>query len=199
MRKKYTENEIRQFIENKEDRRDRISEAFDTFTRDILPELCSLKDSICHKGENVYQLSNAAKLSSANAITRTYNTKLGLFWERIADLSPNVISPEIDLGYKIPEVDVIVLNRQDNQLYYTQLKTQKNTLTGSQAKRTVAELRRYEYHWFVACIDTNCKSTMPSALNRLVGKDFWDKVDIDYSREIIPNLTKSVQEVEKLL
>ena len=56
-------------------------------------------------------------------ITRTYSTKLGLLWEKIADLAPNVISPELDLGYKIPEVDIIVL--YDNKLYYTQLKNTK--------------------------------------------------------------------------
>lgn len=42
---------------------------------------------------------------------------------KIADLAPNVISPELDLGYKIPEVDIIVL--YDNKLYYTQLKHKK--------------------------------------------------------------------------
>lgn len=146
-----------------------------------------------------YQLVNAANLSAANAITRTYNTKLGLFWERIADLTPNVVSPEIDLGYKLPEVDVIVLNQGDGQLYYTQLKTQKNTLTGSQSGRTVQELGRYQYHWFVACIDTNCASTMPRALSQLVGKQFWEKIGIDYEWEILPNLEKSVQTVETLL
>lgn len=198
MKRKYTEAEIRQFLERKEDRRHEIPEAFDGFTKAILPELRALKDGICRKGQNVYQISDAANLSAANAITRTYNTKLGLFWERIADLAPNVVSPEIDLGYKIPEVDVIVRNQDDGQLYYTQLKTQKNTLTGSQSGRTVQELGRYRYHWFVACIDTNCASTMPRALNRLVGKQFWAKIGIDYEREILSNLKKSIQEVETL-
>lgn len=199
MKRKYTEAEIRQFLARKEDRRGEIPEAFDRFTKAILPELRDLKEGICRNNQNVYQLVNAANLSAANAITRTYNTKLGLFWERIADLAPNVVSPEIDLGYKLPEVDVIVLNQGDGQLYYTQLKTQKNTLTGSQSGRTVQELGRYRYHWFVACIDTNCASTMPRALNRLVGKQFWEKIGIDYEWEILPNLEKSVQTVETLL
>lgn len=198
MKKTYTETDMRQFLEQKEDRRAEISRAFERFTEAILPELRSLKDGICSRGQNVYQICNARSLSAANAITRTYNTKLGLFWERIADLAPNVISPEIDLGYKIPEVDVIVLNKADDQLYYTQLKTQKNTLTGSQSKRTVEELGRYPYHWFVACIDTNCESTMPRRLNRLVGRQFWDKIGIDYEKDILPNLKRSIQEVEKL-
>lgn len=199
MGKVYTEDEIRQLIAKKGDRKAELSKTFDAFTKSVIPELRALKIGICKKQKNVYQLANAIGLSSANAITRTYSTKLGLLWERIADLAPNVISPELDLGYKIPEVDIIVLNKEDGQLYYAQLKTQKNTLTGSQSKRTTVELSAYKHHWFVACIKTKCKSTMPSSLNRLVGKDFWDKIGIDYSREIVPNLITSIQEVEKLL
>lgn len=199
MAKKYSEEEIRQLIAKKSDRRKELSSTFESFTKSVIPELRALKNGICQNQANVYQLANAIGLSSANAITRTYSTKLGLLWEKIADLAPNVISPELDLGYKIPEVDVIVLNKEDGQLYYTQLKTQKNTLTGSQNKRTIEELGSYKFHWFVACIDTKCDSTMPRKLNRLVGKAFWDKIGIDYSHEIIPNLIASIQEVEKLL
>ena len=145
MAKKYSEEEIRQLIAKKSDRRKELSNTFESFTKSVIPELRALKNGICQRRENVYQLSNAVGLSSANAITRTYSTKLGLLWEKIADLAPNVISPELDLGYKIPEVDVIVLNMEDDQLYYTQLKTQKNTLTGSQSKRTTDELGSYKY------------------------------------------------------
>lgn len=118
-------------------------------------------------------------------------------WEKIADLAPNVISPELDLGYKIPEVDIIVL--YDNKLYYTQLKTQKNTLTGSQTKRTIDELSKFQNHWFVACINTNCSSTIPKSLNKLIGKEFWEKIGIDYDKDIEENLIMSIKEIEKIL
>lgn len=197
MRRQYTEAEIMNMIIQKTDRREHLKQVFEEFTYSVLPELVSLRDSSCAQGVNVYQLAGAGKLSAANAITRTYSTKLGLLWERIADLAPNVISPELDLGYKIPEVDVIVLF--EGKLYYTQLKTQKNTLTGSQGHRTIDELTSFENHWFVACIDTNCKSTIPKSLNSLVGKDFWDKIGIDYDKEILPNLFNSIKTIEGVL
>lgn len=197
MNKFYTEQEIYNMLELKQDKRHMIKKLFEDFTRDIRPELIKLKNDSCNKKNNIYQLANAYKLSAANAITRTYSTKLGLLWEKIADLAPNVISPELDLGYKIPEVDIIVL--YDNKLYYTQLKTQKNTLTGSQTKRTIDELNKFQNHWFVACINTNCSSTIPKSLNKLIGKEFWEKIGIDYDKDIEENLIMSIKEIEKIL
>jgi hypothetical protein len=196
MKKFYTEQEIYNILELKQDNRHLIKKLFKDFTRDIIPELIKLKDNSCSGKKNIYQLANAYKLSAANAITRTYSTKLGLLWEKIADLAPNVISPELDLGYKIPEVDIIVL--YDDKLYYTQLKTQKNTLTGSQTKRTIDELNKFENHWFVACIDTKCSSTIPKSLNKLVGKEFWEKIGMDYN-EIEFYLIESIKKIEKIL
>ena len=195
MNKFYTEQEIYNMLELKQDKRHMIKKLFEDFTRDIKPELIKLKNDSCNKKNNIYQLANAYKLSAANAITRTYSTKLGLLWEKIADLAPNVISPELDLGYKIPEVDIIVL--YDNKLYYTQLKTQKNTLTGSQTKRTIDELSKFQNHWFVACINTNCSSTIPKSLNKLIGKEFWEKIGINYDKDIEENLIMSIKEIEK--
>lgn len=197
MNKFYTEQEIYNMLELKQDKRHMIKKLFEDFTRDIRPELIKLKNDSCNKKNNIYQLANAYKLSAANAITRTYSTKLGLLWEKIADLAPNVISPELDLGYKIPEVDIIVL--YDNKLYYTQLKTQKNTLTSSQTKRTIDELNKFQNHWFVACINTNCSSTIPKSLNKLIGKEFWEKIGIDYDKDIEENLIMSIKEIEKIL
>lgn len=197
MNKFYTEQEIYNMLELKQDKRYMIKKLFEDFTRDIKPELIKLKNDSCNKKNNIYQLANAYKLSAANAITRTYSTKLGLLWEKIADLAPNVISPELDLGYKIPEVDIIVL--YDNKLYYTQLKTQKNTLTGSQTKRTIDELSKFQNHWFVACINTNCSSTIPKSLNKLIGKEFWEKIGINYDKDIEENLIMSIKEIEKIL
>ena len=179
--------------------REQIAEKFDEFSDEIIPELEALLKKKAHtrKPENVFQMANAPKLSAANAITRTFNTKLGLFWERLAILSPNVVSPEIDLDDKTEGVDVIV--RYQGRLYYTQLKTQKNTLTGSQQNRTIEELNRYRHKWFVACIENHCSSTMPrNQLPCLVGREFWDKIGIEY--EVIEkNLKDLVQRIEQLL
>ena len=197
MDNKSQEKEFLKLIKTKKDNRSLIPNTFEQFTNDVLPELKSLRDMACEKNENIYQLSHATNLSAANAITRTYSTKLGLLWERIANLSPNVTSPELDFGFKIPEVDVVVL--YESNLYYTQLKTQKNTLTGSQGHRTIAELTAFEHHWFVACIETNASWTAPKTLNRLLGRQFWSKIGIDYDKDIVPNLKKSVSAVESLI
>lgn len=195
--KNVTEKDFLDFISRKEDKRHLISEVFDDFTNSIIPELSQKKVDACHESRNVYQISGAAKLSSANTVTRTYNTELGLLWEKIADLAPNVVSPELDFHFKIPEVDVIVL--YEDKLYYTQLKTQRNTLTGSQGNRTVDELKKFPYNWFVACIDTDVSWTAPRTLNRLVGREFWDKIGIDYDKDILLNLKKSIMKIEETL
>ena len=194
-----SEQQIREFLRTKPDRRNQIGQVFEDFTNSIIPELKEIKNNGCKKKNNVYQLCDATKLSAANDITRKYNTKLGLLWEKIASLSPNVLSPELDFGasYKIPEVDVIVLYKKS--LYYVQLKTQKNTLTGSQSSRTVEGLTTYKNHWFVACIENDCSSTIPKVLNKLIGRQFWDKIGIDYDTEILPNLKNSVMKLENLL
>lgn len=194
-----TEAQILNCLRNKADRRNQVTQLFQEFTNGVIPELQNIINNGCRGNHNIYQLSGAVSLSAANNITRTYSTKLGLLWEQIANLAPNVVSPEIEFGaaYKIPEVDVIV--QYNGRLYYTQLKTQKNTLTGSQANRTVAELNAFPNHWFVACVDTNCTWTAPSRLNRLLGREFWDKVGINYDTQIIPNLINSVTEIENLL
>ena len=195
---KLSTNKIIQALENKPDNTNQLDEVFHAFTARILPELKIAASEAYKRNNNVYQTAGAKKLSSANALTRTYSTKLGLLWEEIADLAPNVISPELDFGvkYKIPDVDVIV--RYNGHLYYTQLKTQKNTLTGSQAPRTLAELGKYDYHWFVACIDNNSPWTFSDKKHRLIGKEFWNKIGIDYD-EIVVQLGQSIQAVETLL
>lgn len=189
-----TEEQILTFLKTKSDRRHEISSVFRDFGHEVIPELIEIRNHSANARDNIYQLAGAVNLSAANAVTRTLSTKLGLFWERIADLAPNVVSPELDFNIKIPEVDVIVL--YNNRLYYTQLKTQKNTLTGSQGNRTVAELSKFQNSWFVACIDTDVSWTAPKSLNRLLANEFWDKIGIDYDNDILLNLKRLIKEAE---
>lgn len=191
------EQEILEYFNKKTDKRNQIADLFKNFEESILPELELLVQASIDRKQNIYQLTSCLSLSSANAVTRTFSTKLGTFWEKVAMLSPNVISPEFELGYKIPEIDVIV--KYNNKLYYTQLKTQKNTLTGSQSPRTTQEMSRYENSWFVACIDTNCRWTAPSSITRLIGREFWEKIGIDYNEilTLLYNLCQKVEEIVK--
>ena len=106
------EKEFLDFLSRKKDKRHLIPQIFDEFTNSIIPELSQKKIEACHETKNVYQISGATKLSSANTITRTYNTELGLLWEKIADLAPNVVSPELDFHWVCQEFCVNRFNKQ---------------------------------------------------------------------------------------
>ena len=179
----------------KNDQSNQLDDEFKIFQNDIIPELKSVIRLKSNANCNVYEMFDAQALSSANAITRQFNTKLGLFWERIASLSSNVISPELHFGFKIPGVDVIVY--YDDKLYYTQLKTQKNTLTGAQAKRVDSELGLFDNSWFVACINNDSKWTYYGSIPKLIGDDFWSKTDINYD-DLLDNLRDTINLVEEL-
>lgn len=129
--------------------------------------------------KNIYELSDARIIANANKISRYISTKMGTLWEELAAISPYVVDPETDFGVIITGIDAIVL---DEKLLYAQLKTQKNTLTGSQKPRSVAELTLHDNPLFVACIDTNCSWTFSSTpgITRLLGKEFWDLIGMDY-------------------
>lgn len=180
----------------KKNQSNQLDNEFKTFQNDIIPELDSVIRAKSNANGNVYEMFKAQALSSANAVTRQFNTKLGLFWERVASLSSNVISPELHFGFKIPGVDVIVY--YNNKLYYTQLKTQKNTLTGSQAGRVDSELSLFDNSWFVACIDNDAKWTYYGNIPKLIGDEFWSKTDIDYD-DLLDNLNHTINLVEELL
>lgn len=191
-----TTNELLNIFSQKQNEVHLLNKKFKEFEKNLIPELTSLKNKLSQGNANVFQMMNANTLSSANAITRTFSTKLGLFLEEITILSKNVICPEKELKYKIPGVDIIV--QYDNKLYYTQLKTQKNTLTGSQGSRVVSELSKFENSWFVACLNNDASWTAPAALNRLVGDEFWSKIGISY-QQILDNLKIIVEKVNDLL
>lgn len=75
---------------------------------------------------------------------------MGHLWERIANISPYVISPRIEFGVEVPAIDLIILA---NRIEFAQIKTKRDTLTGSHRNRTYKELSLYENPLFVACFD----------------------------------------------
>ena len=113
-----------------------------------------------------------------------------------SSLSSNIISPELHFGIKIPGVDVIV--QHNNKFYYTQLKTQKNTLSGSDSSRVTQELSLFDNSWFVACIDNCAGWTYSGSIQRLLGNEFWSKTDINYE-DLLSHLNNTINLVEKLL
>lgn len=144
--------------------------------RDAVPDEAQLVRS----SKNVYEMAGAAKLTFANKATRTLNTKLGLLWERLADNSPYVINPEAEFGLALSGIDLIARNFQTGVIEYQQLKTQHNTLTGSQKSRSVSELSIHENPVFCACFANGNWTFYDSDIPKVSGQEFWSRIGISY-------------------
>ena len=148
-------------------------------------------------GKNVYELSGAVKLSFANKATRNLSTTMGLLWERLAEVSPYAINPESEFGVKVKGIDLISKNFESNVIEYQQLKTQHNTLTGSQKQRSVEELMLHENPVFCASFSTNSSWTFNHPdIPRVSGDDFWKRIGISYESCILPVVKKLINELE---
>lgn len=131
--------------------------------------------------KNLYALVGAKRLARANELSRLVSTHLGRAWEEMAAQSHLALSPEATFKTRILGIDIIILD--GDTLRHTQIKTQKNTLTGSQKSRSVAELKIHPSPLFAAAFDVS-KWTFPSTkrpkIERLAGEAFWAKLEIDY-------------------
>ncbi|MCL6272223.1 hypothetical protein M3P05_20075, partial [Sansalvadorimonas sp. 2012CJ34-2] len=63
---------------------------------------------------------------------------------------------------------------------YQQLKTQQNTLTGSQKTRSVQELSIHDNPVFCACFPNNKWTFNHSSIPRVSGEEFWSRIGIPY-------------------
>lgn len=145
---------------------------------------------------NLYELCGANLLVTSNSVTRQLNTRMGKLWEEISSISPYVIIPELEFGEKLTGVDIVILSEET--VYFAQLKTQKNTLTGSQAPRAKKELGIHDNSLFCAAFNLSGWTFPQNAkIPRIAGKDFWDKIHIDYS--IVETFTKNMlQRIDKV-
>ncbi len=139
------------------------------------------RDSLIASAKNPYELSGAVKLSFANKATRSLSTTMGLLWEKIANISPMAINPEIEFAITIKGIDLIARNIDTGEIEYQQLKTQRNTLTGSQTGRSVEELSIHENPVFCACFSLNSWTFNHHTIPRVSGEEFWRRIGIDYS------------------
>ena len=139
------------------------------------------KDAILLSSKNVYEMAGATKLAFANKVTRTLSTTMGLLWERLASISPYAINPESEFNLKIQGIDLICMNHTTGVIEYQQLKTQHNTLTGSQKPRSVEELLIHDNPIFCACFANNSSWTFNHPdIPRVSGGDFWSRIGIPY-------------------
>ena len=130
---------------------------------------------------NLYEMCGASVFAESNSISRNLSTKMGELWEIIANISPYTASPEKDFGLKITGVDSIILCKGKGSPVFVQIKTQRNTLTGSQAPRSRLELELHQHRLFAAAFCTGDSWTFSSQnIPRVCGADFWEMVGLDY-------------------
>ena len=139
------------------------------------------RDVIIKSPKNIYELAGAVKLAGANKATRNLSTTMGLLWERIANISPHAINPEIEFHLKIKGVDLISRNIENGNIEYQQLKTKRDTLTGSQKGRSVSELEIHENPVFCTCFSLGPWTFNDNNIPRVSGPEFWGRIGIDYS------------------
>lgn len=160
---------------------------YEKFTISIFEKIEEPKDSI-------YTITDAKFLGNANTLTRALSTELGRVWEDIATLSDSVISPEDAFGgFKAKGVDLIIL--ENGYLRFTQLKTARNTLTGSQKPRSEKELSVFKYSQFAVAHNIGAWTFKSKSIKRIAGEEFWNSIGIDY-QEIVHHLTKLMSRIE---
>lgn len=143
--------------------------------------------------KNLFELCDVKLLSTSNSVTRSLSTRMGALWENIADISPYVIVPEFQFGIKIKGIDVIILF--NNEVVFTQIKTLKGTLTGSQRSRAKKELAIHQNSLFVSAFDLGSWTFNDPIIPRIAGKPFWNMICIDY--DILENRVKlMLQKIE---
>ena len=154
------------------------------------------RQEILRSSKNIYEMFGAVKLASGNKATRSLSTGMGLLWERLANLSPYTINPESEFGLKIVGIDLIALNVTTRNIEYQQIKTQHNTLTGSQIPRSISELEIHDHPVFCACFSNKSNWTFRHpTIPRVSGTDFWGRIGIPYE-VILANAQNLILELE---
>jgi len=148
------------------------------------------REQIVAAAKNIYELAGAVKLAGANKATRNLSTTMGLLWERIANISPHAINPEAEFNLKIKGVDLISRNIHNRNIEYQQLKTKRDTLTGSQKGRSVSELEIHDHPIFCTCFALGPWTFNDPNIPRVSGTEFWSRIGIDYS--IFESLVKTL-------
>lgn len=168
-------------------RRENLSIAFDEKIEEFKPDAIEAlrnslptRDQIIRSSNNVYEMSGAVRLAFANKVTRTLSTTMGLLWEDLASISPYAVNPESEFNLKVKGIDLISKNINSEIIEYQQLKTQQNTLTGSQKTRSVQELSIHDSPVFCACFPNNKWTFNHPSIPRVSGEEFWSRIGIPY-------------------
>lgn len=167
--------------------RENLSIAFDGKIEEFKPDAIEAlrnsfpnRDQLIRSSNNVYEMAGAVRLSFANKVTRTLSTTMGLLWEDLASISPYAVNPESEFNLKVKGIDLISKNINSQVIEYQQLKTQQNTLTGSQKTRSVQELSIHDNPVFCACFPNNKWTFNHATIPRVSGEEFWSRIGIPY-------------------
>jgi hypothetical protein len=162
-----------------------IDEVMEDYLRNILPQLIQIKHAPISAKEirdNIFCASGCEYLAKSNKYSRKITTILGGYLEKIVEKSPRSFSTEANFNkLNITGVDSIIY--RNGTLMFTQLKTQKNTLTGAHKNRSIQELKIFPNSIFAAHFDLANWTFNPgnSGIARISGADFWSLLDVDYN------------------
>lgn len=134
--------------------------------------------------KNIFEFSKSENLYLSNIYTRFISENLGHKLEEIANLSNNVYVPDQELGINIKGIDLIIYDQ--GLIKYTQLKTKKDTLTGSQKDRSITELSIHPYAIFAAALNMGNSLTISKKsvenynIELLVDNSFGSLINLEY-------------------
>lgn len=130
--------------------------------------------------------------------TRTISTKLGIYIEKIMSIDrTKVYDTEEFMGLKIKGVDKFILD--NGIIRHVQVKTKKNTLTGSQRGRTIMELSLHNKPIFGAAFDMGTWNFAEHpTITRMTGKELWSLCGLDYNK-VLKMVCKSLNNIEDKL
>jgi len=144
--------------------------------------------------QNLFELCGAKLLVTSNSVTRSLSTTMGSLWEKISNISPYIINPELEFGIKITGIDIILFSEET--VKFAQLKTLKGTLTGSQAPRAKKELSIHQNSLFIAAFNLGKWTFNDPKIPRIAGKPFWEQIHMDYN--LVENHVRNMlQKIDK--
>ena len=169
---------------------------FDEFQKKFINEIT---EKITNPKESVFTSGMTPNLSAANTFTRSLSTKFGNIFEDIACLSPKVISSEKNFEKtKITGVDILIVEASKREIIFSQVKTAKGTLTGSQAPRSESELSVFRKGIFCAALNMGGWTFNSQQIERKSGSEFWELVGINEYEFIKQKAEKMFGELEEL-
>lgn len=171
-----------------------LSQEKDKFRKEIRENKTTFK--------NIFEFAGCENLYLSNLYTRFISENMGHKLEDIAGIANNVFLPDRELDIKIKGIDLIIFHEE--KIKYTQLKTKKDTLTGSQSSRSINELKIHPFSIFAVALDMGNNWTINKAscekyqIERLAGESFWSLLNLDYNL-ILNKLAKTIREIDKEL